>query len=101
MATSKPRTQQPQIAVFVSDVVIANGILSDVVSSSLEKLFWLCPFRCSLRGVLKSDISAYHGRIMVSRSQPSNFLLPLKMCDTNSVLNSNAIFFITTSYLSK
>ena len=52
-------------------------------------------------GVLNSDISAYHGRIMVSRSQPSNFLLPLKMRDTNSVLNSNAIFFITTSYLSK
>jgi hypothetical protein len=47
------------------------------------------------------DILAYHGGIMVSRSRPSNFLLPLKMRDTNSVLNSNANFFITTSYLSK
>ena len=50
---AQPRTQ-PQIAVFVSEVVIAKKVTQNTVFLCFsEKLFWLCPF---FRGCVHAKI---------------------------------------------
>ena len=48
---AQPRTQ-PQIAVFVSEVVIAKVTQNTVFSCFSEKRFWLCPFLYNFRSAI-------------------------------------------------